>query len=184
MQVVRAIPVRPIINIYGVMCKQPCPIPFFWSGWVTTENWCPGSAAANCDICCNKTDFRSAGIGYLRCFRKTIFWSNVGRNSLRPARGAGCKYSNLIRGFGLERTHRLWAGDITYISLKEGFAYLALITDAYWLWSEYDFGTGRSALCSEDGHRPHSVAKTARVNPSLGQRMPILFERICEIVDR
>ena len=30
-------------------------------------------------------------IGYLRCFRKTIFWSNVGRNTaLRPARGTGC----------------------------------------------------------------------------------------------
>ncbi|WP_423774047.1 DDE-type integrase/transposase/recombinase [Alistipes finegoldii] len=55
----------------------------------------------------------------------------MGRNSLRPARGAGCDYSNLIRGFGLERTHRLWAGDITYISLKEGFAYLDLMTDAY-----------------------------------------------------
>ena len=41
------------------------------------------------------------------------------------------KYPNLIRGFDLERPHRLWVGDITYISLKEGFAYLALITDAY-----------------------------------------------------
>ena len=33
-------------------------------------------------------------------------------------------------------------------------------------------------------HRPDSAAKTARVNPSFGQRMPILFERICEIADR
>ena len=33
-----AIPVRPIINIYGVIRKEPCPIPFFWSGWVTTGN--------------------------------------------------------------------------------------------------------------------------------------------------
>ena len=41
------------------------------------------------------------------------------------------KYPNLIRGFDLERPHRLWVGDITYISLKGGFAYLALITDAY-----------------------------------------------------
>ena len=41
------------------------------------------------------------------------------------------KYPNLIRGFDLERPHRLWIGDITYISLKGGFAYLALITDAY-----------------------------------------------------
>ena len=38
--------------------------------------------------------------------------------------------------------------------------------------------------CTEDGHRPDSAAKTARVNPSFGQRMPILFERICEITDR
>ena len=41
------------------------------------------------------------------------------------------KYPNLIRGFDLERPHCLWVGDITYISLKEGFAYLALLTDAY-----------------------------------------------------
>ncbi|MFR5442872.1 hypothetical protein [Alistipes sp.] len=30
--------VRPIINIYGVIGKDPCPTPFFWSGWVTTGN--------------------------------------------------------------------------------------------------------------------------------------------------
>ena len=33
-----AIPVRPIINIYGVIGKDLCPTPFFWSGWVTTGN--------------------------------------------------------------------------------------------------------------------------------------------------
>ena len=32
------------------------------------------------------------------------------------------KYPNLIRGFDLERPHRLWFGDITDIALKEGFA--------------------------------------------------------------
>ena len=41
------------------------------------------------------------------------------------------KYPNLIRGFNFEYPHRLWVSDITYIPLKEGFAYLALITDAY-----------------------------------------------------
>ena len=33
-----AMPVRPIINIYGEIGKDPCPTPFFWSGWVTTGN--------------------------------------------------------------------------------------------------------------------------------------------------
>jgi transposase InsO family protein len=41
------------------------------------------------------------------------------------------EYPNLIRGFDFYRPNQLWVSDITYVSLKDGFAYLSLITDAY-----------------------------------------------------
>ena len=41
------------------------------------------------------------------------------------------RYSNLVKGFTPLKAHELWVADITYIPLKERFAYLFLITDAY-----------------------------------------------------
>ena len=41
------------------------------------------------------------------------------------------KYPNLIKGMELTAPGQLWVGDITYISLKEKYCYLSLITDAY-----------------------------------------------------
>ena len=41
------------------------------------------------------------------------------------------KYPNLIRNLVLTAPEQLWVCDITYISLKAGFSYLSLITDAY-----------------------------------------------------
>jgi putative transposase len=41
------------------------------------------------------------------------------------------KYSNLIRDLVVRHPEQLWVSDITYISLKDGFNYLSLITDAY-----------------------------------------------------
>jgi len=41
------------------------------------------------------------------------------------------KYQNLIIDFVPKAPNQLWVSDITYIHLKEGFAYLSLITDAY-----------------------------------------------------
>jgi putative transposase len=41
------------------------------------------------------------------------------------------KYPNLIKGFVPLKPHQLWVSDITYVSTKEGFVYLNLITDAY-----------------------------------------------------
>ena len=41
------------------------------------------------------------------------------------------KYKNLIRDLVPVSPNQLWASDITYIGLKDGFAYLSLITDAY-----------------------------------------------------
>ena len=41
------------------------------------------------------------------------------------------KYPNLIIGMAVSAPDKLWVSDITYITLKEDFAYLSLITDAY-----------------------------------------------------
>lgn len=41
------------------------------------------------------------------------------------------KYKNLIEGIILMKANQLWVTDITYVKLKEEFAYLSLITDAY-----------------------------------------------------
>jgi putative transposase len=41
------------------------------------------------------------------------------------------RYPNLVNGFTPLKAHELWVADITYIPLKERFAYLFLITDAY-----------------------------------------------------
>ena len=41
------------------------------------------------------------------------------------------RYPNLAREFVPEAGNQLWVSDITYIRIKEGFAYLSLITDAY-----------------------------------------------------
>lgn len=41
------------------------------------------------------------------------------------------KRPNLIGGFDVHRSDLLWVGDITYITIHDGFAYLLLITDAY-----------------------------------------------------
>ena len=40
-------------------------------------------------------------------------------------------YPNLAKGLSPMKAHELWVADITYIPLKERFAYLFLITDAY-----------------------------------------------------
>lgn len=41
------------------------------------------------------------------------------------------RYPNLVKDFKPLKAHELWVADITYIPLKERFAYLFLITDAY-----------------------------------------------------
>lgn len=41
------------------------------------------------------------------------------------------RYPNLAREFVPEVSNQLWVSDITYIRIREGFAYLSLITDAY-----------------------------------------------------
>ena len=57
------------------------------------------------------------------------------------------KYSNIVTGFVPMAPNRLWVSDITYIRLKDDFAYLSLITDAY---SRKIVGFSLSETCSAD----------------------------------
>lgn len=41
------------------------------------------------------------------------------------------KYKNLIKSFIPVASNQLWVSDITYITLKNSFSYLSLVTDAY-----------------------------------------------------
>ena len=41
------------------------------------------------------------------------------------------RYPNLVKAFTPQHAHELWVADITYIPVKDRFAYLYLITDAY-----------------------------------------------------
>ncbi|KAB8155443.1 IS3 family transposase [Kordia sp. TARA_039_SRF] len=41
------------------------------------------------------------------------------------------KYPNLIKDIKVNTTNQIWVADITYVSVKNQFAYLSLITDAY-----------------------------------------------------
>jgi transposase InsO family protein len=41
------------------------------------------------------------------------------------------RWPNLVKGFTPLKAHELWVADITYIPLKQRFAYLFIITDAY-----------------------------------------------------
>lgn len=63
--------------------------------------------------------------GYLLRYRRRKPYTT---NSNHPYK----KYPNLIRDIKyLTHPGQLWVSDITYIRLKEGFAYLSIITDAY-----------------------------------------------------
>lgn len=41
------------------------------------------------------------------------------------------RYPNLAREFSPTASNQLWVSDITYVRVREGFAYLSLVTDAY-----------------------------------------------------
>ena len=40
-------------------------------------------------------------------------------------------YPNLVKGLVITRPNQVWCGDIAYIRLKQGFAYIAFLMDAY-----------------------------------------------------
>lgn len=77
------------------------------------------------------------------------------------------KYDNLIQQLKLICKNQLWVSDITYISLKDGFAYLSLVTDAfsrkvvgYCLWPTLAAQGCINALeMAMDGCPPHRLYK-------------------------
>ncbi len=57
-------------------------------------------------------------------FRKLVYKYGMSKHYFR-------RYPNLVKGFTPLKAHELWVSNITYVPLKERFAYLFLITDAY-----------------------------------------------------
>lgn len=53
------------------------------------------------------------------------------RRRTRTTRSGLWRCPNLLPELTLSRPHQLWVGDITYLTLESGFAYLALLTDAF-----------------------------------------------------
>lgn len=75
------------------------------------------------------------------------------------------KYPNLIVGFIPTAPNQLWVSDITYITLKDDFAYLSLITDAY---SRKIVGFFLSETLSADGCIK-ALQMALKNNPQLGR---------------
>jgi len=75
------------------------------------------------------------------------------------------KYPNLIVDFIPTAPNQLWVSDITYITLKDDFAYLSLITDAY---SRKIVGFYLSETLSADGCIK-ALQLALKNNPQLGR---------------
>ncbi len=75
------------------------------------------------------------------------------------------KYPNLIVEFIPTAPNQLWVSDITYITLKDDFAYLSLITDAY---SRKIVGFYLSETLSADGCIK-ALQMALKNNPQLGR---------------
>jgi putative transposase len=41
------------------------------------------------------------------------------------------RYPNLVEGLAVERPEQVWVADITYVRLRDGFVYLAVLTDVF-----------------------------------------------------
>jgi len=55
----------------------------------------------------------------------------IKRRRTRTTRSGLWRCPNLLPQLTLSRPHQLWVGDITYVARETGFAYLALLTDAF-----------------------------------------------------
>lgn len=75
------------------------------------------------------------------------------------------KYPNLIVDFIPTAPNQLWVSDITYITLKDDFAYLSLIADAY---SRKIVGFYLSETLSAEG-RIKALQMALKNNPQLGR---------------
>lgn len=62
-------------------------------------------------------------------------------------RGPG-RCPNLLAGLAIGQVHQAWVGDITYLTTRQGFVYLAMLTDAF---SRFIVGFDLSASLAADG---------------------------------
>ncbi len=85
-----------------------------------------------------KPQLQASGI---KCGRDKLF-SLLGRSGLliRPKRSRRCitrstsmrrHFPNLVKGLAVDNPEQVWVGDTTAIGVRDGLAYLALITDTY-----------------------------------------------------
>ena len=81
-----------------------------------------------------KLALRGFRIGRDRLFdllRQNDLLVPVKRRSTRTTRSGLWRCPNLLPQLTISNPHQVWVGDITYITLESGFAYLALLTDAF-----------------------------------------------------
>ena len=89
------------------------------------------------------------------------------KRSYRRTTYAGLyRWPNLLPALRLERVGQLWVADITYLATADGFAYLALVTDAY---SRYIVGYDLCAsLALEGAQRALQMALDHAQHPRQG----------------
>jgi len=66
----------------------------------------------------------------LRLMRKMNFLVRQAKKPRTTMPGEG-DYPNLVKGLLIDHPDQVWCGDIAYIRLKRGFAYIGFLMDAY-----------------------------------------------------
>ena len=62
------------------------------------------------------------------------------------------KYPYLLRGIEVERPNQVWSSDITYVRLRRGFVYLAVIMDWFSRYNYRDWETDRKSTRLNSSH--------------------------------
>lgn len=86
------------------------------------------------------------------------------RRQTKTTRSGLWRCPNLLTDLTPTRVHQTWVGDITYIRLESGFAYLSLLTDAY---SRYIVGFDLSLSLAVEGCQRSLSMAIAHTNNSL-----------------
>ena len=90
----------------------------------------------------------------------------VKRRQNKTTRSGLWRCPNLLLDVTLNQPHQVWVGDITYITLESGFAYLALLTDAF---SRFIVGFDLSlSLAVEGCQHALQMAIAHTVSPLMG----------------
>jgi len=88
------------------------------------------------------------------------------RNRRRTTRAGLRRYHNLLADLEVTHINQAWVGDITYITTRQGFVYLVLLTDVF---SRFIVGYDlSSSLAAEGSLRSLNHAITATAQPLTG----------------